>query len=116
MAHCALPGPRRTPRVEAIAMARAAVSDNIGVFEKIFEEHVSLCIWNREPDAALEHFFRERAGQDDSFTVRHRMGEDIESSIPPRMRRDPRCGVFALELQGLVDLFSTLTDAEEVGV
>jgi hypothetical protein len=116
------PGDARTryvpqsARVACIGRA-ALLCDSAGVFERIFDEHVALCIWNRMPDEILSAYLQRTAstGNWERMARVDACGPHFEELL---------CGFedcvgkirLVTELAGLVDLFATLTDAQSVGI
>jgi CobW/HypB/UreG, nucleotide-binding domain len=43
----------------------AVVSDHPSVFERIFADAVTVCLWNRQPDPILTNYLRETASRSD---------------------------------------------------
>lgn len=97
-------------------MNSAVVLDSVQVFEQLFAEGVSLCVWNRPPDAGLVSFLRRCLGQSFASTQKCRIGQDIHGYVPPQLRTREDWQLLATELGGLVDLFSTLADTDTVGI
>jgi hypothetical protein len=95
----------------------ALVCDSAGVFERIFDEDMQLCIWNRVPDDLLSAYLRrtastgnwERMARVDACEPQF---EELLSGFEESVGRIR----LATELAGLVDLFETLTDAQSVGI
>jgi hypothetical protein len=103
-------------RVACIGSA-ALLCDSAGVFERIFDEDIALCIWNRPPDEILSDYLQRTA----STGNWERMAR-VDACEPHF--EELLCGFeecvgkirLATELAGLVDLFATLTDAQSVGI
>jgi Protein of unknown function (DUF1826) len=93
------------------------VGDSACVFERIFSDDVSMCIWNRPHDEILCDYLR-RAALSGSWQRTARV-----DPIEPRFDEllyDFADGLGRIrlltELSTLVDLFATLADAQTVGV
>jgi hypothetical protein len=103
-------------RVTSVGTA-ALLCDNAGVFERIFDEDIALCIWNRMPDEILSAYLQRTA----STGNWERMA--CVDACEPHFE-ELLCGFeesvgkirLVTELAGLVDLFETLTDAQSVGI
>jgi hypothetical protein len=95
----------------------AFIAEHPGVFEHIFDDAVTLCIWNRQPDPILESYLREsvahgtweRRAEVDGVAPRF---EELLTGFEADVGRIR----WETELAGLVELFITLTDAKAVGL
>ena len=106
----------QSARVACIGRA-ALLCDSAGVFERIFDEDIALCIWNRPPDEILSAYLQRTAstGNWERMARVDACGPHFEELL---------CGFedcvgkirLVTELAGLVDLFATLTDAQSVGI
>ena len=97
--------------------ASTARADSVGVFEQLFDERISLCVWQRTPDIQLEDYVRQAApslppARLERVSLRWGMSETVLSDFP----EGPQKAHLIDELRGLVDLFSTLADTRTVGV
>ena len=106
-----------TPTRSTSVAGSAVVSDHPGVFERIFDEDVTVCIWNRQPDPILTNYLREIAGLG-SWDRRARI--DVASPQYEELLTGFRVDLgrvrWVTELSTLIDLFATLTDSRTVGL
>lgn len=95
----------------------AAVSDHPSVFERLFDDAVTVCVWNRPPDPILVSYL-----EDSVRSGSWKRKAQIEAAGP---RFDELLAGFdadvgrvrwITELTALVDLFATLTDAQTIGL
>jgi len=106
-----------TPTRSTSAGGSAVVSSHPSVFERIFDDAVTVCIWNRQPDPILTNYLRESAGSG-SWERRARVEvatpqfEELLTGFDADVGRVH----WVTELSALVDLFATLTDSGAVGV
>jgi Protein of unknown function (DUF1826) len=96
----------------------AFVASHAGVFERIFADGVSVCVWERPVDAILEPYLLQNLSRNRGWEIRARV--DTQAA-----RLDELLSVFEngigrvrlqTELTGLIELFTTLTDARAVGI
>jgi hypothetical protein len=95
----------------------AAVADHPSIFERIFDDDVTVCIWNRAPDPILATYLRKIAGPE-SWERRARVevtSPEFEELLTG-FQADVGRVRWVTELTALVDLFATLTDARTVGL
>jgi hypothetical protein len=95
----------------------AFVADHPGVFERIFDDAVTLCVWNRQPDSILGDYLRENAGSG-SWERRAQVdgGAPRFGELLAGFEADVGRIRWETELSELVELFVTLTDAKTVGL
>ena len=95
----------------------AVVSDHPSVFEHIFADVVTVCIWNRRPDPILTNYLREYTG---SESWERRVCVDVANPRFEELLTGFKADVgrvrWATELAALIDLFATLTDSRTVGL
>lgn len=95
----------------------AVVSDHPSVFESIFGDAVTVCIWNRQPDPILTNYLRESA-RSGSWERRARV--DVTDPRLEELLTGFKADVgrvrWVTELSALIDLFATLTDSRTVGL
>ena len=95
----------------------AIVSDHPSVFEHIFADGVTVCIWNRQPDTILTNYLRESAG---SGSWERRARVDVADPRFDELLTGFKADVgrvrWVTELSALIDLFATLTDSRTVGL
>jgi hypothetical protein len=95
----------------------AVVSDHPGVFERIFGDAVTVCIWNRQADPILTKYLRESVG---SGNWERRARVDVASpqfdELLTGFKVDLGRVRWVTELSALIDLFATLTDSRTVGL
>jgi hypothetical protein len=95
----------------------ALLCGSAGVFARIFDDGIALCIWNRVPDDILSAYLLRSV----STGTWERMA--CVDACEPHLE-ELVCGFeegvgkirLTTELTGLVDLFTTLTDARSVGI
>lgn len=93
------------------------MTDHISGLERIFRDEVSLGIWRRERDRALEHYLTEwLPGKPIERVARVEMGALQLSPLLCDLPDRPVRAQFAGELARLVELLATLSDCESVGV
>lgn len=93
------------------------MSDSAAVFEQIFDEDIALCVWNRVPDDILSAYLQRTA-----ITGNWERMARVAACEPHL--EELLCGFeesvgkirLVTELTGLLDLFTTLTDAGSVGI
>jgi hypothetical protein len=104
-------------RCTAVGSA-AFVANHAGVFERIFADDVSICVWDRPVDPLLERYLLDSV----SSSVGWELRGCVEGQAP---QLDEILGSFEndlgrvrvrTELMGLIDLFVTLTEAQTVGI
>jgi Protein of unknown function (DUF1826) len=106
-----------TPTRSTSVGGSAVVSDHPSVFEHIFADGVTVCIWNRQPDPILANYLRESAGSG-SWERKARVDvaapqfEELLTGFKPDVGRVR----WVTELSALIDLFATLTDSRTVGL
>jgi hypothetical protein len=111
-AHYVPQGARVTP------VGRAALlCDSAAVFERIFDEDIALCVWNRVPDDILWAYLQRtaRTGTWERMARICACEPDFEELLCGFEESVGRIRLVT-ELTGLVDLFATLTDAGSVGI
>jgi Protein of unknown function (DUF1826) len=95
----------------------AVVANHPSVFEHIFADAVTVCIWNRQPDPILTSYLRDSAG---SGSWERRARVDVAAPQFEELLTGFKADVgrvrWATELSALVDLFATLTDSRTVGL
>ena len=95
----------------------AVVADHPSVFEHIFADGVTVCIWNRQPDPILANYLRESAG---SGSWERRARVDVAAPQFEELLTGFKADVgrvrWLTELSVLIDLFATLTDSRTVGL
>jgi hypothetical protein len=95
----------------------AAVSDHPSVFERIFDEAVTVCVWNRQSDPILTNYLRGSVG---SGSWERKARIDVATPQFEELLAGFEADVghihWVTELATLVDLFATLTDAQTVGL
>ena len=106
-----------TPIRSTSVGSSAVISDHPSVFERIFADTVTVCIWNRQPDPILTSYLRESAGSGSwerraSIDVADPRFEELLSGFKADVGRIR----WVTELTALVDLFATLTDSQTVGL
>ena len=93
------------------------IADHPSVFERIFDDDVTICIWNRSPDLILANYLRNSAG---SGSWERRARVDATSPNFEELLTGFQADVgrvrWVTELTALVDLFTALTDARTVGL
>ena len=95
----------------------AVISGHPSVFERIFGDAVTVCIWNRQPDPILTNYLRECA-RSGSWERRARVDvadprfEELFTGFKAEVGRIR----WVTELSALIDLFATLTDSRTVGL
>src|ERR1700758_4568570 len=86
----------------------AVVSDHPSVFEHIFADAVTVCIWNRQPDPILTNYLRESAG---SGSWERRACVDVAAPQFEELLIGFKADVgrirWVTELSALIDLFAT---------
>lgn len=93
------------------------VTNNVRDIERIFDDGISVCIWRRAPDPRIQEYLANLQPHGEVERV-----ERIQVSQPDldSLLRDfpnlPGRSDFQLDLQGVIDLFATLTDSKTVGV
>ncbi len=106
------------PRLRYTPVGHSAfIADHPSVFEHIFDDAVTLCAWNRQPDPLLVNYLQEHAGsgswerraQVDGYLPQF---EELLAGFEADVGRIR----WATELNDLVELFVTLTDAKTVGL
>ena len=106
-----------TPIRYAPVGSSAVVSDHPSVFERLFGDAVTVCIWNRQADPILTNYLRESAG---SGSWERRVRIDVASPQFEELLTGFKADVgrvrWVTELSALVDLFATLTDSRTVGL
>ena len=106
-----------TPTRSTVVGRSAAISDHPSVFERIFSDTVTVCIWNRQPDPILTNYLHESAG---SENWERRAHVDVAAPQFEELLNGFKADVgrvrWVTELAALVDLFATLTDARTVGL
>jgi hypothetical protein len=93
------------------------VADHPSLFERIFDDDVTVCIWNRPADPILANYLRQSAGSG-SWERRARVdvtAPDFEELLAG-LQADVGRVRWVTELAALVELFTTLTDARTVGL
>ena len=106
-----------TPLRFTAAGSSVAIADHASVFERIFDDDVTICIWNRPPDPILANYLRHSVSSG-SWERRARVEvtspdfEQLLAGFQPDVGRVR----WMTELSALVDLFATLTDARAVGL
>jgi Protein of unknown function (DUF1826) len=106
-----------TPSQSVTLGNSAVIEDHPSVFEHIFNEDVTVCIWNRPPDPILANYLRNSVGSG-SWECRARVDgispdfEELLTGFPADVGRVR----WVTELTALVELFTTLTDARTVGL
>jgi hypothetical protein len=95
----------------------AVVSDHPSVFERIFADTVTVCIWNRRPDPILTNYLRKSAG---SGSWERRVRVDAAAPQFEELLTGFKADVgrvrWVTELSALIDLFATLTDSQTIGL
>jgi hypothetical protein len=107
-----------TPSIRCTSVGSSAfISDHPGVFERIFADAVTVCIWNRQPDPILTNYLRESAGSE-SWERRARvdMAAPQFEELLTGFKADVGGVRWVTELSALIDLFATLTDSRTVGL
>lgn len=106
-----------TPTQSASVGDSAVVSDHPSVFERIFDDAVTVCIWNRQPDTILTNYLRESAG---SASWERRARIDVAAPQFEELLTGFKADVgrvrWVTELSALTDLFAALTDSRTVGL
>jgi hypothetical protein len=95
----------------------AVIADHPSIFERIFDDSVTVCIWNRPPDPILANYLRESANSG-SWERRVRVAAtspDLEELLTG-FKADVGRVRWVTELTALIDLFAALTDAQTVGL
>src|SRR5581483_1794671 len=101
----------------AAAGSSVVSADHASVFERIFDDGITTCIWNRPPDPILANYLRNSAGSG-SWERRARLEvtspdfEELLVGFPADVGRVR----WVTELTALMDLFRALTEARTVGV
>jgi Protein of unknown function (DUF1826) len=116
--HCEAPASSRSGGVRDTAIGSTALmGDSASVFERIFADEVTVCIWNRPRDEILRAYLKRTARGGAWQRMAH------VDAIEPQFDEllcDFEDGLgkirLATELAGLVDLFATLADAQTVGI
>ncbi len=95
----------------------SAHSDDVRIFERLFEDEISVCVWRRDPDPELTNYVRRVAP---SLRPTRRERVSVRSGVSPIVLSDfpeaPQKRRLLEDLRGLVDLFATLADVDGVGV
>jgi hypothetical protein len=107
----------RSFEVAAMGGSSGVIADHPGVFERIFDDAVTVCVWNRRPDLLLAEYLQDSVGAG---------GWERRACVEPAEPRFDELLVgfeadvgrvrWETELRALVDLFATLTDANTVGL
>src|ERR1700733_14650855 len=105
--------PLRSPA----AGSSAVIADHPSVFERIFDDDVTICIWNRPSDPILANYLRTSAGSG-SWERRARIDATSPNfeELLVGFQADVGRVRWVTELTALVDLFTALTDARTVGL
>jgi hypothetical protein len=110
-------GVAATPIRSTAVGSSAVVSEHPSVFERIFADAVTVCIWNRQPDPILTNYLRESVG---SGSWERRARVDVASPQFDELLTGFKADVgrirWVTELSALIELFSTLTDSRTVGL
>lgn len=106
-----------TPLRSPAAGSSAVIADYPSVFERIFDDDVTICIWNRPPDPILADYLRNSAGPG-SWERRARVDATSPNfeELLIGFRADVGRVRWVTELTALVDLFTALIDARTVGL
>jgi Protein of unknown function (DUF1826) len=106
-----------TPMRSTPVGSSAVVADHPSVFEHIFADDITVCIWNRHPDPILTNYLRESAGSG-SWERRARVAVSAPQfeALLTGFKADVGRVRWATELSALIDLFATLTDSQAVGL
>ncbi len=95
----------------------AFLADHPGVFERIFADDVTVCVWNRQPDPILASYLREHASHGSwERRARVEVAEPHFEELLAGFEADVGRVRWVTELTDLVELFATLTDANTVGL
>lgn len=113
-------GPDACPSpCEFTAIGRSArVGDHPSVFEHIFDDAVTVCVWNRPPDPILKNYLVNSMSTRAGWERRVRIDatapqfDELLTGFEPHVGRVR----WVTELTALVDLFATLTDARTIGL
>ena len=95
----------------------AVMADHPSVFERIFDDAVTVCVWNRRPDSVLANYLRESLSSG-SWERRARVEVDTPrfEDLLTGFEADVGRVRWVTELTALIDLFATLTDSRTVGL
>jgi hypothetical protein len=93
------------------------VTESVRGIERFFDDQISICIWRRGPDVAIQQYlFHLQPHKTIERAERVRMDQPAFDSLLRDFPDLPELSHLNTELQGLTDLFATLSDSQSIGV